>query len=82
MKPTIGRTVIFHCDPYTDQQLHGSGQPGNGISCSPDLPAVVVHVWSETCVNLKVFTDGPDDIWVTSVTEGTGMRQWSWPERS
>ncbi len=46
-----------------------------------DVPAVIVAVWSETCVNLKVIGDGPQDTWVTSVSEGTGERSWSWPER-
>jgi hypothetical protein len=44
-------------------------------------PAVIVRVWSDTCVNLKVFIDGPQDMWVTSVCEGTGPRSWHWPAK-
>ena len=71
MKPSIGRIVIYH--PL----------PNNEDFCSPnavDQPAVIVAVWSDTCVNLKVLTDGPHDVWVTSVVEGKEARHWSWPE--
>jgi hypothetical protein len=76
MKPTIGRTVIFHRSPYEEDT------DGNGIACSPDLPAVIVRVWSDDCVNLKVLSDGRKDIWVTSVHQGTDVHQWSWPDRT
>jgi hypothetical protein len=60
------------------------------------LPAIIVRVWSDTCVNLQVFTDGsnsdqvrntseaPNLKWVTSVTldeTATQQRSWHWPER-
>lgn len=77
MKPTIGRTVIFHVDPFTDQRFDG-----NGLTISPEAPATIVHVWSDTYVNLKVLSDGNKDVWVQSVTEGTALGQWSWPERT
>ena len=47
MKPTIGRIVHFvQKKPagYGDALVH--------------LPAIIVAVWGDTCVNLQVFTDG------------------------
>lgn len=70
MKPTIGRIVLFNTDPEKAFQDH------NGATV---LPAMIVRVWSDTCVNLKVINDGDADLWVTSVTLGDGPRSWSWP---
>ena len=82
MKPTIGRIVHFvQTKPahYGDVHVH--------------LPAIIVAVWGDTCVNLKVFTDGTNSDaeetkpvkWVTSVTldetESPQPRTWHWPER-
>jgi hypothetical protein len=82
MKPTIGRIVHFvQKKPagYGDVLVH--------------LPAIIVAVWSESCVNLQVFTDGTnsDDQnmspvkWVTSASldasENPQARTWHWPER-
>lgn len=47
----------------------------NGASI---LPAVVVRVWSDTCVNLQIFTDGPTGtFWKTSVLEGDEPGKWT-----
>lgn len=73
MKPTIGRIVIFHCDENQKKSLNNHQN---------DAPAVITAVWGESCVNLKVIADGEANIWITSVTEGTGERQWSWPDLS
>lgn len=82
MKPTIGRIVHFvqkKPEGYGDALVH--------------LPAIVTAVWSETCVNLQVFTDGTNsDVqnmapvkWVTSASldasELPAPRTWHWPER-
>lgn len=72
MKPTIGRIVIYHCENAQESRENNN---------SDVAPAVIVHVWGDAMVNLKVLTDGMFDIWKTSVAEGTGPRQWSWPER-
>ncbi len=69
MAPTIGRILIYHI-PI------GEMDSNNG---NADAPAIVVRVWSDTCVNLKVFCDGAFDVWKTSVTEGTDPGEWSWP---
>jgi hypothetical protein len=80
MEPTIGRIVLFTVDEQNAKRITEDG--GNHEQCSPVLPAVIVKVWSPSCVNLKVLTDGPTDIWVTSVSFGTGPRTCAWPQRS
>lgn len=72
MKPSIGRIVIYKFSDY-EKCSHTNG--------ADECPAVIVGVWSETCVNLKLLTDGPGVPWVTSITQGDGQRQWHWPER-
>lgn len=84
MKPTIGRIVHFVQKKnanYGDDLVH--------------LPAVIVSVHGDTCVNLQVFTDGsnsesglssnhPSVKWVTSATfnEAADLPySWHWPER-
>lgn len=51
-------------------------------------PAIIVATWEHTSyendeVNLKVFTDGPVDIWRTSIPhdqETKAPGTWHWPE--
>lgn len=86
MKPTIGRIVHFVQKKPSDR--------GEGLV---HLPAMVVAVWGEACVNLQVFTDGsnsedslngcaaPGNVkWITSVGQdetAAQPRTWHWPER-
>ena len=82
MKPTIGRIVHF-----VQKQPAGYGD------ALVHLPAIIVAVWSDTCVNLQVFTDGTNSDadetnrvkWVTSANldeaETPQPRTWHWPER-
>jgi len=71
MKPTIGRIVIFSMPDYLKVCVNGNKQD--------KLPAVIVAAWSDTVVNLKVITDGQNDLWVTSVSQGDNTNQWNWP---
>ncbi|HET8550883.1 MAG TPA: hypothetical protein VFM97_00215 [Gammaproteobacteria bacterium] len=57
MKPSLGRIVRF--------RLADSEPSVNGDA--REFPAIIVRVWSDTCVNLKVFTDEGQDRWITSV---------------
>jgi hypothetical protein len=41
------------------------------------LPAIVVAVLSQTCLNIKVFCDGDLDIWKTSVLKGDNEMNWN-----
>jgi hypothetical protein len=51
------------------------------------LPAIIVRTWEETSyendeINLKVFTDGQNNLWRTSVPydENKAPGTWHWPE--
>ena len=71
-KPTICRIVLFHA---------GKDQESNG---SAFYPAIITHVWSETCVNLTAFPDNGLPTPHTSVPllEEPGQTyRWSWPPR-
>jgi len=75
-KPTVGR-IVHYTPPESDGR---KGAP---------YPAVITHVFGDTCVNLHVFDDGSFPLHVpgteahkpTSVNLGTGPRSWSWPPR-
>ena len=82
MKPSIGRIVHF---VQKKPPVFGEGLV--------HLPAIVTAVWGDTCVNLKVFTDGSNSDaeetlpvkWQTSVcldeSSEPQPRTWHWPER-
>jgi hypothetical protein len=76
-KPSVGR--IVHYTPLSDGN---KGQP---------YPAVITHVWGDTCVNLNVLNDGSftleGDECPTSVTLAAdptkpSPRSWCWPQRA
>jgi hypothetical protein len=79
MEPRVGKIVLFNVDEYTQKQIVEAAGEGWGANTTPLLPAIIVKVWSGSCVNLKLFTDGKQDIWVTSVSQGTEPRTWQWP---
>mgnify|MGYP001275647627 CR=1 FL=1 len=54
--PTVGRVVLFY--------QHGKTQKDAGEQ--PEA-AIIVHVWSESCVNLAVFNSIGATLGVTSV---------------
>lgn len=70
MEPTIGRIVHFNVPKDMKPK----------VNYADKLPAMIVRVWSNDCVNLKIITDGMEDIWQTSVLKGTEVNQWEWPE--
>ena len=73
--PTVGRIVHYHVADHDSAELRN-----NGVKL---LPAVVTRTFADSnTVNLKIFADGPDDFWKTSVTMGEGPGQWSWPQRT
>jgi hypothetical protein len=78
-KPTVGRIVCYTLE--------------DGPNAGKVRPAVIVKVWSDTCVNLRVFLDGTNDSpdgwslfneWKTSVLEGQPGEnfRWFWPPRA
>lgn len=74
MKPTIGRIVIYKTN-QADRELFRD----LGDNIVMELPAIIVNVWSDTCVNLKVITDGKLDLWRMSINQGDGEYNWNWP---
>ncbi len=79
-KPSIGRIVIYKLTEADRKKLeiHQSSMDG-GCNVSTELPAIVVAVWSDTCVNLRVLTDGTQIWWKSSINEGDQPGNWHWP---
>lgn len=73
MRPTLGRIVIYNT---TEEDRIVFGKFGNR---QEKLPAIIVAIWSDDCVNLKVLGDGTQDLWITSVHLGTEEFSWNWP---
>lgn len=71
MNPTIGRIVIYTVTPPDDMRNNGAAE----------CPAIIVRVFDDGKVNLKVFLDNAQTTWVTSVLEGTAPGTWHWPPR-
>lgn len=93
LKP--GRIVYFVFDEQTAMETNrrrtgNIGAPGwspgaqahvgNSVAAGEIAPAMVVRVWSDVCVNLKVMLDGTDVYWATSVSyaEDKRPRSWHW----
>ncbi len=53
---------------------------GNEIKAGDVLPAIILRVWSDSsgCSNIKVFLDGSDEYWATSVSYEEDGRPGSW----
>ena len=73
MKPSVGRVVHF----WTNDK------DGDELYC---VPALIVQVWSDTCVNLDVFLrSGNMSLFTSAVQQVEGEpfkgSAWSWPER-
>ena len=76
MKPTIGRIVIYRTTAEDKDVMRVTGMQ-NVVA---QLPAIVVNVWSDTCINVKVILDGHGlDLWKSSINKGEGDGNWSWP---
>lgn len=57
---------------------------GNRASEGDVLPAMIVRCWGDTegaMVNLQVFLDGNDTLWVSSRQEGESVGNWFAPPR-
>jgi hypothetical protein len=79
MKPTIGRVVIYNTTEQDKKAMTAASVLNGGCNVQDQLPAIVVAVWGEECINAKVITDGHLEIWVTSILQGTSPGQWEWP---
>jgi hypothetical protein len=74
MKPSIGRIVHYY-PTHGDSAAAKIGTP---------IAAVIVNVWSDECVNLRLITDGDDMPFITSVCldEDHTEMSWDWPPRT
>jgi len=79
MKPTIGRVVIYNTTDADKAKMEAASKINGGCNKQDKLPAIIVAVWGETCVNLKVITDGNLELWVTSALQGDAPMNWNWP---
>lgn len=91
MKPTVGRIVHYHPNEAAAKLLRDRAG-GNSVEPFEPVAAVIVRAWGDqetSAVNLKVLTDGPTDVWISSVTgtvdtalaRDTGVSYWTWPPR-
>jgi hypothetical protein len=78
---SVGRVVVYV--PFATDYNEANGNIG-----SSGLPAIIVNSWNDLTfyhdnsqVNLKVFTDGPVDLWRCSVPydENKTPGSWHWP---
>lgn len=77
MKPKIGQIVEYI---PTQEDENYMGNTNTICNKSKLLPAVIVAVWGDTCVNLKVFLDGVGELWRTSSIQGNLPGQWHFME--
>jgi len=85
---TIGRIVHYKLSDtdvaiIRDRRI-STRTSGNSVAAGDVFPAIVIRRWGDTLessIQLQVFLDGNDTFWATSVSEGDGERQWSWPPR-
>lgn len=74
-RAAMGRIVIYH--HFVADREHSLT---NGAT---DCPAMIVRVWDNEGVNLRLLVDGMlGNTWRTSVLEGTEPGQYSWPPRT
>lgn len=61
---------------------------GNTHHVGQVVPAIIVQVWPNEYgpdhdgINAQAFLDGNDQLWLTSVREGSEPGQWMWPARA
>jgi hypothetical protein len=65
MAPTVGRIVHYDSPLFEEEKI---------------LPAMIIDVHNETCVNLQVF-NGTGSTFETSVFMGDSKGQWHWPPK-
>lgn len=74
MAPTIGRIVIYKTTEQDRKAMEYSCQ-----NVQKELPAIIVAVYGESTVNLKVILDGKGDLWKTSASKGDQEGNWDFP---
>lgn len=79
MKPTIGRVVIYNTTEADIAKMKAASIINGGCNIQDKLPAIIVAVHSDECVNLIVITGGNLDLRVTSANKGDQPMNWNWP---
>lgn len=87
-KPTVGRIVLYTPNWHDAEAYNFYKDPENHNQPLPEVPAIITQVWSDTCVNLQVITDGNGIHWRTSMNLSAGKNEygghpaysWHWPE--
>jgi hypothetical protein len=73
MQPTVGRIV------------HTGDMETTATEARP-LAAIITRVWSDTCINLCVFTDAGPEMRTSVVLAAEGDKltpvTWTWPPRA
>ena len=91
MIPTVGRIVHYTLSAQDAERVKfargvvSAQQVGNDPEVGQVYPMLIVRCWgttAESSVNGQVFLDGNDTLWVTSVGQGDGPRQWHEPQRT
>jgi hypothetical protein len=82
--PTLCKIVLYVLSEADEMhiKMRKLNDGGNYAAAGNRYPALVVGAWGHQSCNLRVFLDGPGDIWVTSRVEGTGPGTWRWPPRA
>lgn len=78
MKPTIGRIVIYNTTEADQKMMRDKAAIGKA-NVQEQLPAIIVAVWNDITVNLKVELDGVGSMWKISSLQGDEQGKWNWP---
>lgn len=72
--PKIGQMVVYHTAGEQRNKMENAPE----CNVQTELPAIIVAVWSDNCVNLQVIPDGnpTEGFWVTSALKGTDEYNW------
>lgn len=87
-KPSIGRIVHYRLTRADASKASLPRDGGNPHEAGQVLPLVVCRIFEDEYgpgvpgVNGQVLVDGRGSLWVTSIQEGEGEGQWSWPPRT
>ena len=86
MEPALGQIVRYRLTEAdaagmnkrrSDSAACNAGHTGNALAEGQVFPAMVVRIWDTSpAVNLQVFLDGNDCLWVTYAVEGDEPGRW------
>ena len=80
-RPGLGRIVLYRLHQKDIKQALSSGQKiggslGADLTEGDECAAMIVQVVDGGNVNLQVFPDGNDQIWVRDAMRGKGIGGW------